>query len=60
MRIGVGQCGITCGAIDEPSGSSKANDKRIIINFRDKNAVVACFHDKIDVFYFYDKSHDIS
>ena len=35
------QGGITCGAIDEPRKSSKAIDKRIIINFRDKNAVIA-------------------
>ena len=40
------QCGITCGAIDEPSRSSKAIDKRVIINFRDKNVVIARFRDK--------------
>ena len=49
------QCGITCGAIDEPSRSSKAIDERIIINFCSKNAVIARFRDKNDVFYFYDK-----
>ena len=35
------QSGITCGAIDEPRKSSKAIDKCVIINFRDKNIVVA-------------------
>ena len=33
------QVGITCEAIDEPVKSSKAIDKRVIINFRDKNEV---------------------
>ena len=33
------QGGITCGAIDEPRKSSKAIDKRVIINFRDKNDI---------------------
>ena len=42
------QCGRTCGAIDEPSRSSEAINKRLIIDFRDKNAVD-------DVFHFYDK-----
>merc|ERR1711873_229051 len=42
----VPQCGITCGAIDEPRKSSKAIDKRVIINFRDKNVVNARFRDK--------------
>ena len=40
------QGGITCGAIDEPRKSSKALDKRVIINFRDKNVVIARFRDK--------------
>ena len=40
------QGGITCGAIDEPRKSSKAIDERVIINFRDKNVVIACFRDK--------------
>ena len=40
------QGGITCDAIDEPGKSSKAIDKRIIINFRDKNVVIARFRDK--------------
>ena len=40
------QGGITCGAIDEPRKSSKAIDERIIINFRDKNVVIARFRDK--------------
>ena len=41
-----GQGGITCGAIDEPKKSSKAIDERVIINFRDKNVVIARFCDK--------------
>ena len=44
------QRGITCEAIDEPSKSSKAIDKRVIINFRDKNVVIAGFRDKNEVF----------
>ena len=40
------QGGITCGAIDEPTKSSKAIDERVIINFRDKNVVIARFCDK--------------
>ena len=45
-RLGyLGQGGITCGAIDEPRKSSKAIDERIIINFRDKNVVIARFCD---------------
>ena len=52
----VSQCqgGITCGAIDEPR-KSKAIDERVIINFRDKNAITGRFRDKNDVFYFYDE-----
>ena len=42
--------GITCEAIDEPGKSSKAIDKRVIINFRDKNVVIAHFRDKNEVF----------
>ena len=34
------QVGITCGAIEEASRSSKAINERVIINFRDKNAVI--------------------
>ena len=49
------QCGITCGAIDEPSRSSKAINKRVIINFCDKNVVIARFRNKNYVFNFYDK-----
>ena len=49
------QGGITCGAIDDASRSSKAIEKHVIINFRDKNVVIACFRDKIVLFYFYDK-----
>ena len=44
------QGGITCEAIDEPGKSSKAIDKRVIINFRDKNVVIARFRDKNEVF----------
>ena len=40
------QGGITCGAIDEPTKSSKAIDERVIINFRDKNVVIARFCNK--------------
>ena len=40
------QGGITCGAIDEPRKSSKAIDKPVIIDFRDKNVVIARFRDK--------------
>ena len=43
IHIAQSQCGITCGAIDEPSRSSKAIDKHVIINFRDKNVVIARF-----------------
>ena len=45
-----GQGGITCGAIDEPRKSSKAIDKRVIIDFRDKNVVIARFRDQNEVF----------
>ena len=44
------QGGITCGAIDEPWKSSKAIDERVIINFPDKNVVMARFCDKNGVF----------
>ena len=44
------QGGITCEAIDEPGKSSKAIDKRVIINFRDKNVIIARFRDKNKVF----------
>ena len=44
------QGGITCRAIDEPRKSSKAIDKRVIIDFRDKNVVIARFWDQNDVF----------
>ena len=44
------QGGITCEAIDEPRKSSKAIDKRVIIDFRDKNVVIARFRDKNEVF----------
>ena len=44
--LGGDQGGITCGAIDEPRKSSKAIVERVIINFRDKNVVIAHFRDK--------------
>ena len=44
------QGGITCGAMDEPTKSSKAIDEHVIINFRDKNVVIARFRDKNAVF----------
>ena len=44
------QGGITCGAIDEPRKSSKAIDECVIINFRDKNVVIARFCDQNEVF----------
>ena len=47
MRLGQG--GITCGAIDEPTKSSKAIDERVIINFRDKNVVIARLATKMGV-----------
>ena len=57
------QGGITCGAIDEPRKSSKAIDKRVIINFRDKNAVIARFRNNF-FFLLHDKNamicHDTS
>ena len=53
--LGYPQGGKTCEAIDEPRKSSKAIDKRVIINFCDKNVVIARFCDINDVFYFYDK-----
>ena len=43
LNGGAHQGGITCGAIDEPRISSKAIDERVIINFRDKNVVIAHF-----------------
>ena len=52
------QGGITCGAIDEPTKSSKAIDERVIINFRDKNVVIARFRDKnVVIVHFYDKKN---
>ena len=45
-KVDLRQCDTTCGAIDEPSRSSKAIDKRVIINFRDKKVVIARFRDK--------------
>ena len=44
--MGEGQGGITYGTIDEPRKSSKAIDERVIINFHDKNGVIARFRDK--------------
>ena len=50
LRLSDHQGGITCEAIDEPGKSSKAIDKRVIINFRDKNVVIARFRGKNEVF----------
>ena len=44
------QGGITCGAIDEPRKSSKAIEKRVIIDFCVKNVVIARFRDQNEVF----------
>ena len=44
------QGGITCGAIDEPRKFSKAIDKRVIIDFCDKNVIIARFRDQNEVF----------
>ena len=44
------QGGITCEAIAEPRKSSYAINERVIINFRDKNVVIARFCDKNEVF----------
>ena len=49
-RICLRQGGITCGTIDEPRKSSKGIDERIIIDFRDKNVVIARFRDQNEVF----------
>ena len=46
------QGGITCEAIDEPRKSSKAIDKRVIINFWDKNVVIARFCGKNEVLFY--------
>ena len=51
------QGGTTCG--DEASRSSKAIYKREIINFHDKNAVIARFSDKNKFFIFIAKFHDM-
>ena len=37
---------MTCGAIDELRESSKTIDERVIINFPDKNVVIARFRNK--------------
>ena len=50
INVITNQGGITCGAIDEPRISSKAIDKRVIINFCNKNAVIARFRNKNEVF----------
>ena len=46
------QGGITCEAIDEPRKSLKAIDKHVIINFCDKNVVIARLRDKNAVFIY--------
>ena len=48
------------GAIDELSRSSKVIDKRLIINFREKNVVIARFCNKTTFFIFMPKCQDIS
>ena len=53
------QGGITCGAIDEPRKSSKAIHERVIINFRDKNVVIARFRDKNGVFILFIYIYDV-
>ena len=50
LLLSIKQGGITCGAIDEPRKSSKAIDERVIINFCDKNVVIARFRDRNEVF----------
>ena len=50
VKIKALQGGITCEAIDEPGKSSKAIDKRVLINFRNKNVIIARFRDKNEVF----------
>ena len=50
MGISATQCGITYGAIDEPSRSSKAIDKRVTINFRDKMSLLRVFVTKMMFF----------
>ena len=61
QRLGYsGQGGITCGVMEEASKSSKAIDERVLINFCDKNALIATFRNKNGVFDFYEKYHDIS
>ena len=44
------QGGITCEAIHEPRKSLKAINKRVIINFRNKNVVIMRFCNKNEVF----------
>ena len=58
--LSAAQRDITCGAIDEPSRSSKAIDKHIIINFCDINVVIACFVTKMMFFISMTKCHDMS
>ena len=48
--MGQKQCGLICGAIEESTRSLKAIDERVLINFRDKNAVFTNFCDKNAVF----------
>ena len=50
FSVTMSQGGITCGAIDELRKSSKAIDKRVIIDFRNKNVVIARFRDINEVF----------
>ena len=51
------QCGLICGAIEESTRSLKAIDERVLINFRDTNAIFTNFRDKNAVFtHFRDKN----
>ena len=48
---------MTCGVIDESRKSSKAINERVIINFRDKNVLIARFRDKnVVIAHFRDKT----
>ena len=51
------QGGITCEAIDEPRKSSKAIDKRVIINFCNKNVVITRSCNKNEVFVLFIDIH---
>ena len=50
------QVGINCGAFDVASRSLKVIDNHVIIDFLDKNAVIARFRDKNYLFELFDKN----